>query len=580
MKGSLIDVPTRKFESLFLSRLKRPKGIPDPEFPKEIKGKARLVKFVREGILVDGCIVPFPTSPDGLKQFLRANSRSYHQSFEDEEDKLLESSLTESQLSDLKHTRECRLGGGDYLRKDKQSMVLKEMHGERYRNFLLQNVTHFNNWEEVPDDQVTLSPVLLAAKLAYHDLSLPNIISQGSIAREILTRLAPSGYFPLSLMKPEILAAFYECVKGPSFRAFTIGDSYDVVDSDLVHCYAHILKDTISPGPSFCAYLQSREYQPNAAFCACKIWINLEELEVPPVGVRLNDFILSEGGMAIPRSRELVVHPYGNIREVNIGRPMLWFLMEKLKLRLGKDFGIIEGAWAIPHAKVYSWRDWSFKMEQITDSFPELKWLYRLGAVGGKYQEGTKIGEFKYEYKWRALSTENPVILSHLFEMTKVLTLMGAAQCKEVKGIAADGWVSKGPAPEELGPYTIGGISYGPFPIRNTPLELYYQFNQSKHDKITSIDSRTGEYWRALAEEYYDRPAIDYRIISEDSYGNQKAQLIKYMPSVGENIPEREIELVGDTLGTEIQTRPPHSSEVRGRLRYVQELQMGESRYG
>jgi len=326
-------------------------------------------------------------------------------------------------------------------------------------------------------------------------------------------------------------------------------------------------------------YIPDTDYHPEAAFCACKVWINLDQLEITPIGVRIASMFFPEEGI-LPQTKTLTVYPWGNIRQVNVNMPTLWFLLEKLKLRLDKDLGIIEGMWVIPSGTpVYAWREWARKIIKALTLFPELKFLYRSGATGGKFRKGIKTAEFEYDYEWLAFANENPMVLSHLFDMTRVLVLLGTLQSKNVKGLAADGWVSEGGAPDTLGPIKIGAATYGPFPVRNAALENYYQFDQQRHDEITSIDDHVGENWRLLAEKFADKPQMEYVVETTDNYNHTVRHTFKYGPSMGDTVPDREPEVCGDTLDQELVGKPPHVSQVQDRIKYVREPKTGSARY-
>jgi len=579
----LIEVPLERPTKLII---KEPRRLPfylKPTLDKEVEGKAHFVKFLPGRIQIDSHFVPFPTTIDGFKQFMKDINPGYHQSFQSEEKLLYEPLLNESQKSDLKETNECKLDAGDKLVRMGQILLFKEKHGERYRNFALNNVIHLNNYTEVPDELVIKSSLYLAAKLEYCGLFLPNMASQGSIARGNIIEEAYDGYFPLWILDNKLLIPFYNSIKGPSFRSFVIGDSPNTISSDLVLCYAYILLSTPSPSPYFCRYIQDIDYHPEAAFCACKIWINVDMLEITPVGVRVANMLWPEDdhNWHLPQTSSLTVYPWGHIKQVNVCLPMLWFLIEKLKLRLGKDFGIIEGLWVIPNGEpVYAWRDWARKIIKAVTLFPELKFLYQMAATGGKYRKGIKVDEFEYTYEWPTFANENPAVLAHLFDMTRVLGLLGAAQCKKVKGFAADGWVSEGGVPDKIGPIKIGAATYGPFPIKNTVLELYYQFDPLRHDEIISRDKHIGEFWRPLSEEYANEREMRYVVEATDNYGHTIRHEFHYKASSGDSVPDKEPEVCGDTLGQEIPTKPVHVTQIPTRLKYIREPQTGRARYG
>jgi len=580
--NKLIEVPAERPENLITKDPKQaPFYLKNQKLDKEWEGKSHFVKFMKERIQLDNSYVDFPTSWEGFKKLMKDLNPGYHQSFHGEEKRLYEPLLSKSQASDMEEVGECTLGNGDKLLRIGQGILYKEKRGMVWRNYALYNVVHLNNFEEVPDELVVKSPLYLSVKLGHCGLILPNMASQGSIARGNILEDAYDGYFPLWLLDSQILTPFYDSIKGPSFRNFTIGDSPDTISSDLVLCYAYILMSTPSPAPFYCTYIKDINYHPEATFAACKIWISVDQLEVTPIGVRIAQILWPEDESILPITKNFTVYPWGDIREVNVNLPMLWFLLERLKLRLGKDLGIIEGTWAIPNgAPVFAWRDWARKILKALSLFPELKFLYQMGPTGGKFQKATKVGEFKYEYEWVAFANENPIVLSHLFDMTRTLVLLGAHQCKKIKGIAADGWVSEGGVPDKIGPVQIGGVTYGPFPVKNTALENYYQFDQIRHDEIISRETHKGEFWRPLAEEFADKPEIEYKVEMTDGYGHTISHTFSYKPSSGDNIPDRIPEVCGDTLNEEISTKPPHTSQVTQRIPYIREHQIGRSKYG
>lgn len=577
MEG-LVEVPPKRPGEI---HIKLPKKTPYyllPSLSKEAEGKAHTVVFMEEGVRVDGKFRTNPSSIEQLKSFFIEINPGYCQCFKEEMMVPIAKCLSDSQRSDLKEVGECDLGDGDLLERMGQVLVYKEKHCSSFRNYTLTNVIHLNNFQEVPENKIVESVLGTAIKLEENGLRLTTLSTVGAIARTNLLSEAEDAFFPLWKLNPKLLLPFYDSIKGPDFRNFVVGDSEDTIDSDIHLAYPHIALYTPSTNPSYNNYIESNQYHPEASFCSCLIWINLSILEVMPLGVRVSRLLFTEETF-MPLEKTYIVHPYGKINSVRVNLPTLWYLVEVLKLRLGKDLGIIEGVWVIPKGNpYYPLKNWARKVINCSEGYEELKFLGHRALTGGIFRKAVKTGEFQYKYENWALPTENPILLSHLFDIVKILVLLGSSSCKNIKGIAADGWVSKGKPPDSIGPIRIGSSYYGPFPIRNTPLELYYQFDQIRHDKITN--GGKGEFWRLLSKEYYDKPEITYKVkgaitFNERGFEDPKEQgkeiirEYKFTPSTGENIPREEVKRCGDTLEQEVKTSPPHISEVGKRLPYI-----------
>ena len=578
MIQELHEAPLPRPENIKIKLPKRTPGFLRPQLKKELEGKAHTIVFLEEGIKVDGEYREYPHNVEGLKTFFREIHPGYCQCFKEEFMIPVASCLTETQRNDLKETGICEFSNGDSIQRMGQIIAFKEIHSSVHRNYTLTNVTHLNAQKEVPEDKIVQSVIDTSYKLESNGLYLSSMSTIGSIARANILEDAGDGFFPLWFINPKHLAAFYDSVKGPDFRCFVAGDSKNVIDSDLHFAYNYIAMYTPSSNPNYNYYNDSTDYHPEASFCSCLIWINIDRLEIMPLGIRVSKLLFTEDSY-IPLAKTFIVHPYGKIKSVRVNMPILWYLLEVLGLRQGIDLGIIEGVWVIPKGAVnYPFKNWARKIINCAEKYDELKFLGQRGITGGIFTKAIKTGEYQYRYENWALPTENPVNLSHFFDMVKVLVLLGSARCKKVKGIAADGWVSEGGAPDSIGPVRIGSTDYGPFPVVNQHLEMYYQFDQIRHDRIVTLGQ--DDEWRNLSKKFADKEEITYTIkgastFSDSGYRDPDLQSqevtweFHYKPNTGDNIPKGNLKKCGDTLGIEIPTEPPDVSQVGKRLPYI-----------
>jgi hypothetical protein len=556
------------------------------ELNRVVDGKAHLLEFGDKDIVVDR--VPYlvnnkvhrhPThkatinSQEGLIKFFKDFHPGYHQSKNDEHLKILTNCLTESQRSDLRHINQCALGGGCTLCIMGQTIMVKESIGKSFRNHVIYNVFHLNDNELIDPQLVPTSSLLADHKAWLTGQHYYTSMSLASNARANLMQDCKDGYFPLNLLDPKILKLFYESVKHPSFRSFVIGLSHNLIVSDLVRCYLHILKYSISPSLSYGKYIWDTDYHTDAAYCACRIWINLDKMPLSPLNIRV-------GGWVFPPNKDTflpswhigIAYPYGKIDSCVVDLPTLWYLVEELKMKLGKDLGIIEGVWFIPYSKVQAWRLWCSKIEHSLQMFPTEKWRYQIAPTGGKFPRGKKVGEFQYQYQWEALSTESPIILAHLFSMTKILSILGAKQGKAIKNLAVDGWTGNKSNISQIGPLQIGCVQYGPFPVKNTPVELFYQFDPVRHDEITDIKETDKYMWLPRARACPDAQGIVFTSPSTFSFKEKwddpqyigipliREQLL--IPSMHDFIPDTPVTKVGDTLDGEITGHQPNVNNI------------------
>lgn len=546
---------------------------------------ASTVVFSNENIRINKETVPTPKTVEELVGFFKSFKIGCHQSLNEEHLAIL-GVLPKDLRMDLRETGQCTLNDGCTIQKMGTTLLLKVPHGMRYRNHQLINVSTFNNGDKVSISKLRETILLTGSRLEQMGLSYSNFVSKGSISRTNILELAHDGYFNLDLLSPKELSSFYDSIKGPSFRAFVLGDSKDVIDSDLEMAYNHILEYTISPAPYYCTYFWDTDYHPEAAFCAAEIWVNMDYTEVTPIGVRVSKLLSSEPDESLKsfEQRPVIAYPYGRIKRCMVNLPTLWLLLEVLKYRLGREIGIISAVWVRPRGDhVYAWRNWARVTRHAATEYPELKYLYQIGATGGHYTKGVKVGDGEYEYTEEAYANESPVILSHLFDMVRVLSFLGATQSKKPKGIAADGWVSEGNVPSQIGPLKIGCVTYGPFPVRNVALELYYQFDQVRHDAIIDVETGEGASWRPRSEEFGDENKMVYTVRSPYTYdenivdhpdkvGKPRKLKFRWGPSHGDRIPNRMINKIKETLGSEIGSRACSDTQVNGRIHLIRDI--------
>jgi len=173
-RPSVLKFPTPKKAPFYL--------VKDPQ--KEFNRKKTFVKFlpgkIQLGLDDSKELINYPTSLAELIAFLKRVNPGYHQSFNEEHLRTI-SILSKSQRSDLKETTRCYIGeSSDYLELQGSILQLTEVSGKTVRHFLLQNVTHLNNYEEMKDELVTGSISYEAYKLNQFNLNLYSSTSIGS----------------------------------------------------------------------------------------------------------------------------------------------------------------------------------------------------------------------------------------------------------------------------------------------------------------------------------------------------------------------------------------------------------------
>lgn len=505
-------------------------------------------------------------SLENLIKLFKMIKDGYCQCPSDEHLREITKPMSEQQRIRFKEDRELDLGTGILRKQGNEQIIYKERHGKVFRNFKITNVYHFNNGLVVPEDMYKEMAQFFVYRLNKVGFKASNLCSIPSIARLNLMNDAKSTFFPLDSIEPIHIFRFMASVKGGPFRAKVLGDSPDVIVSDLVNAYAYILKYTPSPSPAFGYYVDSPKYHPEALFGAAKIKISMPLMELTPLAFRLGLYqFIPEGDVWLPSFEDKLTYPYGKIDEVWVNMPMLWLLIEKLGFKLDKDIKILEASWFIPSTPPQlTMRTWALKCLDIASNSKMYKFLYQMAPTGGKYFDKKKQIHV-------ALPSFSPMILSHLFDMLRYLTFIGSQQCKGVKNITPDGWSAKSGNPNEITRVRVGGAEYGPFPVRNKSVDLF-QFDPLRHDE--GPDSDGYFWWRDFTEQFKDSNHILYDVHNPNSYNRfwSKPELIskstptsnpRLKPNVGDRKLEQTIPELNILLNNEVGSKSCSAQEIK-----------------